>query len=292
MPIFVAHDSVDVWANAEIFDLDPEGNPRAVAGVPPDYFSETGQLWGNPLYRWDVLAKAGYQWWIDRIRATLELVDLVRLDHFRGFEKYYEIPGDATVASKGRWVAGPGDRLFSALKKALGKLPFVAEDLGYITPEVEALRDRWGFPGMRVLQFAFGDTSTENPHKPYNYVRNCVAYTGTHDNDTTVGWFHSAGLANTLTPEQTLAERKLALRYLGSDGREIHWDFIRAALSSVADIAVTPLQDVLGLGTQARMNLPASIENNWRWRFLPSQLTPEVGSRLRLLTETYGRLRP
>jgi len=292
VPIFVAHDSVDVWANAEIFDLDPEGNPRTVAGVPPDYFSETGQLWGNPQYRWDVLAKSGYQWWIDRIRATLELVDLVRLDHFRGFEKYYEIPGGATAAIKGRWVDGPGDRLFSALKKALGKLPFVAEDLGYITPEVEALRDRWGFPGMRVLQFAFGDTSAENPHKPYNYVRNCVVYTGTHDNDTTVGWFRSPGLVNTLTPEQTRAEREFALRYLGGDGREIHWDFIRAALSSVADTAVIPLQDVLGIGSEARMNLPASVENNWRWRFLPSQLTPEVGSRLRQLTETYGRLRP
>jgi 4-alpha-glucanotransferase len=291
IPIFVAHDSADVWANPEIFDLQTVGLPRTVAGVPPDYFSTTGQLWGNPLFRWDVLAETGYRWWIDRVRATLELVDLARLDHFRGFEKYYEVPGGSTTAIDGRWVDGPGDALFAALEKALGKLPFIAEDLGYITHEVHALRDRWGFPGMRVLQFAFGSRAPDDPFKPHNFIRNCVVYTGTHDNDTTAGWFTSPGTGGSTRSEtQARAERELALRYLNSDGSEIHWDFIRAAIASVAGMAVIPLQDVLGLGSEARMNVPASAENNWRWRFLQDQLRPEIGARLLDLTGLYGRL--
>jgi len=290
LPIFVAYDSADVWGNPRLFDLDEVGQPRHVAGVPPDYFSATGQLWGNPLYRWDENAKQGYRWWIDRVGNMLDLVDIIRIDHFRGFEKYYEIPGNATNAVGGRWVEGPGDDFFAALVKAFGRLPFIAEDLGYITPEVHALRDRWGLPGMCVLQFAFVDDSNENPYKPYNFTRNCVVYTGTHDNDTTVGWFTGpAGGVDGRSFEEVRLERALALRYLQSDGREIHWDFIRAALSSVADTAVFPMQDLLGLGSGARMNRPASVENNWRWRMTADQLSGEIGSRLLSLTKTYGR---
>jgi 4-alpha-glucanotransferase len=291
LPIFVALDSADVWGNPELFDLDEHGNPRMVAGVPPDYFSAAGQLWGNPLYRWDVMERTGYQWWIDRIRCMLQQVDLIRIDHFRGFEKYYEIPAGSKNAIEGRWVEGPGDRFFAAISSVFGKLPFIAEDLGLITPEVLALRDRWGLPGMRVLQFAFSNESPSDPFKPYNYVRNCVVYTGTHDNDTTAGWFRAESPVDaTETEAQMRAARAFALRYLNSDGSEIHWDFIRAAVSSAADIAIFPLQDVLGLGSEARMNRPSSSENNWRWRFLPEQLKPELGARLRELNRTYGRL--
>ena len=289
VPIFVAHDSADVWANPELFDLDPEGNPRSVAGVPPDYFSATGQLWGNPLYRWDVMERNGYRWWIERVRSLFDQVDMVRLDHFRGFEKYYSIPAGSATAIGGQWAEGPGDRLFSALEKALGKLPFVAEDLGLITDEVHALRDRWDFPGMRVLQFAFCNDDPEDSFKPHNYIRNCVVYTGTHDNDTTLGWFHGGLKDTTMKAEQVRAERELAMRYLNSDGREIHWDFIRAALSSVAKIAIYPLQDVLGLGPEGRMNTPAHPDGNWRWRYEEGQLTPEVCARLGALSRLYGR---
>ncbi len=291
LPIFVSRDSADVWGNPQLFDLDERGNPRTVAGVPPDYFSSTGQLWGNPLYRWDAMEKAGYQWWIDRVRRMRDQFDLIRIDHFRGFEKYFVIPATAKTAIEGRWVEGPGDRLFAALSSVFEKLPFIAEDLGMITPEVLALRDRWGFPGMRVLQFAFADQSPHNPFQPHNYIPNCVVYTGTHDNDTTLGWFRGTSAGEvTQSPEQIRAEREFALRYLNSDGREIHWDFIRAAVSSLADTAIFPLQDVLGLGSEARMNLPSCAEGNWRWRFLPEQLAPELGHRLRELNRQYGRL--
>ncbi|MGA2264170.1 MAG: 4-alpha-glucanotransferase [Acidobacteriota bacterium] len=289
LPFFVAQDSADVWGNPELFDLDERGHPRTVAGVPPDYFSATGQLWGNPLYRWDAMERAGYQWWIDRIRFMLEQFDLIRIDHFRGFENYYEIPAGSQNAIHGRWVDGPRDRFFEALDRVFGKLPFIAEDLGMITQEVLDLRDRWGFPGMRLLQFAFANDSPSDPFKPHNYIRNCVVYTGTHDNDTTRGWFTAPG-DSTRAAEQMRAERELALLYLNSDGTEIHWDFIRAAVSSVADTAVFPLQDVLGLGSEARMNLPSRAENNWRWRFLPEQLKPEMGARLREFSRIYGRL--
>jgi 4-alpha-glucanotransferase len=229
--IFVAYDSMDVWANPEIFDLDRKGNPKAVAGVPPDYFSETGQRWGNPLYRWHAMEDTGYAWWIERIGSLLHMVDIIRIDHFRGFEKYWRIPAKSKTAVNGRWIKGPGDRFFQALKNAFGRLPFIAEDLGYITPEVHELRDRWGFPGMRVLQFAFGDQSPQNPHKPHNFARNCVVYTGTHDNDTSAGWF-AAG-----TDARSRAERESALLYMGSNGADAVWDFIRLALSSVANTA-------------------------------------------------------
>jgi len=290
IPFFVAHDSADVWANPELFDLDGHGRPLYVAGVPPDYFSATGQLWGNPLYRWDEMARTGYRWWSERVRSVLELVDFVRIDHFRGFEKYWAIPRGANTAANGKWLEGPGDRLFSALQKEFGKIPFVAEDLGYITPEVHALRDRWGFPGMRVLQFAFGDDSPAHPFKPYNFVRNTVVYTGTHDNDTTVGWFSNTGPAEgVLNEEQIRIERKNALKYLNSNAKEIHWDFIRLAVASVADTAIFPLQDALGLGSEARMNRPATTENNWRWRFEEGQLSAKLAHRLREISKTYGR---
>jgi 4-alpha-glucanotransferase len=292
IPIFVAHNSADVWGNPHLFDLDEAGNPKTIAGVPPDYFSATGQCWGNPLYRWDVMADDGYEWWMQRIRSILNQVDLVRLDHFRGFEKFYEIPAGAKTAVHGHWVEGPGDKFFARVKEVFGKLPFVAEDLGLITPEVHALRDRWELPGMRVLQFAFGNESQDDTFKPYNFVPNCVVYTGTHDNDTTVGWFTSRpGETNTLNPEQARAEREFALRYLRSDGREIHWDFIVVALSSVANTAIYPMQDVLGLGSESRMNTPATTENNWTWRFQEGDLRTEDSSKLYELTRTYGRSR-
>jgi 4-alpha-glucanotransferase len=284
LPIFVAHDSADVWANPELFDLDEKGRPETVAGVPPDYFSKTGQCWGNPLYRWDVMEKTGYRWWIERIRIMLEQVDIIRLDHFRGFEKFWEIPAGSETAVNGRWRDGPGNHFFEALAEALGKLPFIAEDLGYITPEVHALRDRWRLPGMRVLHFAFGDESAGNPHKPYNFIRNCVAYTGTHDNNTTAGWL--AGEDR----EYASYEIERALRYLGIDEKDAVWGLIRLLLASVADTAILPMQDVLGLGSEARMNTPATIEGNWLWRMLPDQLKPEVASRLRELNRVYGRL--
>jgi 4-alpha-glucanotransferase len=291
IPIFVAHDSADVWAHPELFRLAGDGSPEFVAGVPPDYFSATGQLWGNPLYRWDAMAASGFPWWIDRFRAVLELVDLVRLDHFRGFEAFWEVPASATTAVKGRWVKGPGAALFEVLRGALGELPIVAENLGVITPEVEALREQFGFPGMAILQFAFGSDPQGDGFRPHNHTRDLVVYTGTHDNDTTVGWWTSSGQADsTRTAEEVRRERELCLKYLGSDGREIHWAFIRAALASVADTAIIPLQDVLGLGSEARMNLPARPEGNWRWRYAEAQLTDEVLGRLRELSEIYGRV--
>jgi 4-alpha-glucanotransferase len=282
IPIFVAHDSSDVRSNPALFDLDEEGYPQAVAGVPPDYFSKTGQYWGNPLYRWDEMERTGYRWWIERIKTMLDMVDLIRLDHFRGFEKYWEIPAGSATAVHGHWVEGPGDRLFQALFWALGRLPFIAEDLGYITPEVHELRDRWGFPGMRVLQFAFGDSSPENRHKPSNFIGNCVAYTGTHDNDTTAGWFASE-------TKQRQAERENALRYMGSDGHDPVWEFIRMLLASVADTVILPMQDVLELGSEARMNTPATTENNWRWRMRPDELKPGLAFKLRELNRIYER---
>jgi 4-alpha-glucanotransferase len=281
----VAHDSADVWANPGLFDLDSDGNPRVVAGVPPDYFSKTGQRWGNPLYRWDEMERTGYRWWIDRLKSMLETVDIMRLDHFRGFEKYYEIPAGCKTAEEGRWVKGPGDRFFRALQGALGKLPFIAEDLGFITPEVYALRDRWELPGMRILQFAFENESPDNPNMPYNFIRNCVVYTGTHDNDTTRGWFSAKGLS-----VEERAERERALEYMGSDLKDAVWGFIRLALASPADMAILPMQDVLDLGSEARMNTPSTTGRNWRWRMREDQLQPGLSSRLRGLNRLYGRL--
>ncbi len=286
LPIYVTIDSDTVWLHPELFYLDADGRPTVVAGVPPDYFSATGQFWGNPLYRWDVMSKNGYAWWIERMKATFSLVDMVRLDHFRGFEKYWEIPGTDKTARNGRWVPGPGAALFEAIKNALGNVPIVAEDLGLITPEVHALREHLGFPGMKVLQFAFGGNPGENDYLPHNYPRNCVVYTGTHDNNTTIGWFKERVTRNRGERE---TERKRALKYLGSDGRQINWDFIRLALMSVADTAIIPLQDILGLGSDARMNRPAERKGNWTWRFTRDMLPAEIKGRLRELTAIYGR---
>lgn len=285
LPIYVGFDSAEVWAHPEIFQLDPQTNaPQVVAGVPPDYFSETGQRWGNPLYRWqDEDAQpvaAVYAWWVQRVRSTFEMVDLVRIDHFRGFEAYWSIPAGDETAVNGHWVKGPGAALFSQVRDVLGELPVIAEDLGIITPEVEALRLQFGFPGMKILQFGFGG-DTHNPYLPHNYSDSrYVVYTGTHDNDTTLGWFQSA------SPETQAA----VLRYINRTNTEdIHWQLIRLAWSSVAALAVIPLQDVLGIGSEARMNLPGQPEGNWRWRYLPDALRPELGEKLAELTTIYGR---
>jgi len=287
MPIFVAHNSADVWAKPELFKLEEGGAPAAVAGVPPDAFSETGQLWGNPIYDWGRMRADGFGWWVDRVRETLKIVDVVRVDHFRGFAAYWEVPAGHETAERGRWVEAPGRELFDALKRALGDLPIVAEDLGTITPDVHALRDEFRFPGMRVLQFAFGG-DPHDTHLPHEYTRASVAYTGTHDNDTVVGWFQQRSVAGASAGERR--ERELCLKYLGTDGAEIHWDFIRAAQMSVAVIAVAQLQDVLGLGSEARMNTPASAEGNWAWRFEEGALTDGLAARLRETTSMYGRL--
>jgi 4-alpha-glucanotransferase len=289
VPIFVAYDSADVWVNRHLFKLNEDGSPRVVAGVPPDYFSATGQLWGNPIYDWDVKRTEVIDWWIVRIRAALRLFDILRIDHFRGFAASWEVPAGDETAVRGRWVEAPGAELFDAIKRELHDPPIIAEDLGVITPDVDALRERFGFPGMRILQFAFGGDAA-NRDLPHNYQSNVVVYTGTHDNDTTVGWFNArAGAGSTRDAAQIERERKFCLDYLRSDGAEIHWDFIRAAFESVADTAIIPLQDVLGLDSRARMNLPASTAGNWDWRLRRGALTREVSARLRELTELYGR---
>ena len=291
LPIFVAHDSADVWSAPELFQLDPEGRPTFVAGVPPDYFSATGQRWGNPLYRWSVLRQSGYAWWIARMRATLARFDLVRLDHFIGFVRYWAIPARSPVATEGRWIKGPGAHFLTALHEALGGLPLIAEDLGAVTPRVIALRDRFRLPGIRVLQFAFGDDPSAPTFLPHNYPRRAVVYTGTHDNDTVAGWYRNdaAGSDDTRTPIQVERERVATLRYLGTSGEDIHWDMIRAAMVSVARLAMFPLQDVLGLGSEARMNRPGRAADNWEWRFEEGALTRELATKLGDLTTTYGR---
>jgi 4-alpha-glucanotransferase len=288
--MFVAHDSADVWTNVELFKLNDEGTPLVVSGVPPDYFSATGQFWGNPIYDWERMSADGFKWWIGRMRAALRMFDIVRIDHFRGFAACWEIPAGERTAENGTWVDAPGRDLFNAVHEALGQLPIIAEDLGVITPQVERLRDEFGFPGMRVLQFAFS-TDTKSIHLPHNYVSNVVAYNGTHDNDTTVGWFNSIANEGTVrTAKEIQAERHYCLKYLNTDGSEIHWDFIRATFASVANTAVIPLQDVLGLGSDARMNLPNTLEGNWSWRVKAGALTEQISARLKSLTETYGRL--
>jgi 4-alpha-glucanotransferase len=290
IPIFVAHDSADVWTNPDQFQLNQDGRPKVVAGVPPDYFSATGQFWGNPLYDWERMLADGFKWWIERVRATLQTVDIARIDHFRGFAAGWEIPGDDKTAERGRWVEAPGRELFTAVRNSLGELAIIAEDLGVITPDVEKLRDDFGFPGMRILQFAFS-SDAKNIDLPHNYPRNVAVYTGTHDNDTTAGWFNSvAGAGSTRTAAQINSERNFCLEYLNTDGREIHWDFIRAVLASVADTAIVPLQDLLGLGSEARMNLPNSTQGNWSWRCKPDAWTEAHSERLREMTATHGRI--
>ena len=290
VPIYVALDSSDVWSHPELFELLPDRQPSVISGVPPDYFSATGQLWGNPIYAWEQHAKQNYAWWITRFRRSLEMLDLIRLDHFRGFEAYWEVPGNDKTAENGKWVKGPGALLFEALEGALGELPIVAENLGVITPEVEALRNRFGFPGMAILQFAFGNDPQAPDFKPHNYPHHRVAYTGTHDNDTVVGWWHSTGAGDSIrTKEDVAKELNYARRYLGTDGSEINWVMIRTLMASVADTVLFPLQDVLGVGSEGRMNLPGTASGNWRWRFRSGDLRPEMAARLKLWAETYER---
>lgn len=291
IPIFVAQDSADVWAHPELFALDASGRPTVVAGVPPDYFAATGQLWGNPLYRWAVHAQTGYAWWLARLRRTLELVDLVRLDHFRGFEAYWEIPAGESTAVNGHWVRGPGAHFFATIRDALGGLPLIAEDLGLITDEVHRLRDEFALPGMRVLQFSFGHLGREPQLLPSAYPENTVVYTGTHDNDTLRGWFCSdPARDSTRSAETVCAERRYVLDYLQkSDDGEIHWDLIELAFRNQARIAIVPLQDVLGLGSEARMNTPGQPAGNWQWRVRTGALTPALRRRLADLTTATGR---
>jgi 4-alpha-glucanotransferase len=290
IPIYVALDSADVWTNSEFFHLDDRGQPLKIAGVPPDYFSATGQCWGNPIYRWDRLRDTGYGWWIERFQGALNLYDAVRIDHFRGFEAYWEIPGTETTAVNGQWVKGPGAELFSVLAREFGDLPIIAENLGVITPEVEAIREQFHFPGMAILQFAFGKDPQGPSFRPHNYSRELAAYTGTHDNDTTVGWWNSSGASDsTRTTEDVAKERAFARAYLNFKDEPIQWVMIRAILSSIADLAIVPLQDVLGLGAEARMNLPGTSKGNWRWRFRHGALTPELARRLHEIVLMYDR---
>ena len=281
IPIFVAYHSADVWAHQDLFELDERGRPTVVAGVPPDYFSKTGQLWGNPLYRWDVHEQSGYAWWIARLEHALRFFDQVRIDHFRGFVNYWAIPAGAPTAVDGEWLPGPGEKLFEAFQQALGKLPVIAEDLGLITPDVIELRDKFNLPGMRILQFAFGEDE-HNTFLPHHYVPNLVVYPGTHDNDTSVGWWQSA----------REHEKGFALRYLGSDGQEINWEMIKALSASAANTVIYPLQDVIALGSDHRMNLPGTSSGNWEWRFSWSQLQDSHTERLAEITAMHNRNPP
>ena len=290
VPIYVAHDSADVWAQREFFLLDGQGYPAKMSGVPPDYFSATGQLWGNPIYNWPLMKETRYRWWVERFRAALRLYDIVRIDHFRGFEAYWEIPAGATTAVHGKWVKGPGADLFAVLKAELGELPIIAENLGVITPGVEAIRHQFDFPGMAILQFAFGRDPQGPSFRPHNYGRDLVAYTGTHDNDPVVGWWNSPGTTDSIrTPEDVVKEHAFARAYLGFTDEPIHWVMIRTVLASVANTAMIPMQDVLGLGSQARMNLPGTSSGNWRWRCTPDAFTPELAARLNGLNSMYDR---
>jgi 4-alpha-glucanotransferase len=290
VPIYVAHDSADVWSHPDLFYLDENGRPTRQAGVPPDYFSATGQLWGNPIYRWDRIREAGYAWWISRFRAALRLFDMFRLDHFRGFEAYWEVPATDATAMNGRWIKGPGAELFRVLTRELGNLPIVAENLGVITPEVEAIRHEFGFPGMAILQFAFGNDPQGPSFRPHNYPRNLAAYTGVHDNDTVVGWWTGGIGDSTRSVEDVKKEHAFARAYLGFENEPIHWVMIRQVMRSVADLAFAPLQDVLGLGSEARMNVPGRPSGNWRWRYLPGALKTEHAARLREYSTMYSRL--
>ena len=277
--IFVSYDSADVWTYPGLFLLKEDLSPKFVAGVPPDAFSETGQRWGNPLYNWEALRATDYRWWIERLRWALTTSDFVRIDHFRGFEAYWEIPADEPTAVNGRWVAGPNYTFFQELQRALGKLPLIAEDLGYITKAVHELRQKLQIPGMKVLQFGFGNKGA-HVYLPHNYTPDCVVYTGTHDNDTVVGWWRGSA---------TSEEKKYATAYLEICGDPVHWAFVRAALTSVASMAVVPAQDVLGLGSEARMNVPSESDGSWTWRLQPGSLTPELAAKLAGLVEITDR---
>ena len=278
IPIFVDHNSADVWANPQYFEVDKRGNRKLVAGVPPDYFSETGQLWGNPLYKWKALEDDGFSWWVDRFKHMFKICDAIRVDHFRGFDAYWEVKAKEKTAINGRWVKGPGEKLFDAILEKCGELPILAEDLGFVTEGVEKLRDKYHFPGMKIIQFAFDSDST-NAFLPHNYSQNCVTYSGTHDNDTSIGWYNQA-------PEE---EKHHARVYSKSDGREINWDFIRLGMYSVADQAIFPLQDFMNLGAEHRMNIPGTSSNNWLWRYTQKMLEEVDKSRITELVSQTNR---
>ncbi len=280
IPIYVAFDSADTWANPELFQLDESCTPTGVAGCPPDSFSATGQLWGNPLYKWEYHKETGYEWWMHRISYCYRLYDVVRIDHFRGFDEYYFIPYGDTTAEFGHWEKGPGYDIFKVMKEKIGKKPVIAEDLGFLTPSVISLVKKTGYPGMKILQFAF-DSREESDYLPHNYSNNSVVYTGTHDNDTTMGWYGSLNRQ----------DKAFAKRYLNIKAKkEIYWEFIRAALSSVADTAIIPVQDYLGLGSEARVNMPSTLGNNWKWRLRDGQLNDSLAERIREMTKLYGRI--
>ena len=279
IPIFVDHNSSDVWGNPQYFEVDQAGNRKLVAGVPPDYFSETGQLWGNPLYKWKAIEEDNFSWWVERFRQMFDLYDAIRVDHFRGFDEYWEVPAEEKTAINGRWVKAPGKKLFKTIKNELGELPILAEDLGVMTPAVEELRDMFDFPGMKILQFAF-DSDAGNDFLPHNYPQNCVVYTGTHDNDTTIGWYNSA-------PE---VEKHRLREYAKTDGSEVQWDLIRLGMLSVADQAIFPLQDYMNLDAEHRMNIPGTVGNNWLWRYRSNMLQNVDYGRIRKLSEMGNRL--
>ena len=279
IPIYVAFDSADTWANPELFQLDETCTPIGVAGCPPDAFSATGQLWGNPLYKWEYHKETGYEWWMKRIAYCYQLYDVVRIDHFRGFDEYYFIPYGDQTAEFGHWEQGPGYDIFKVMKEKLGNKAVIAEDLGFLTPSVIKLVKKTGYPGMKILQFAF-DSREESDYLPHNYTNNSVVYTGTHDNDTTMGWYDTFNRK----------DKAFAKRYLNIKSRkDIHWEFIRAALASVSDTAIIPMQDYLGLGTEARINTPSTLGDNWKWRLVSGQLTDELAKEIRQMTKLYGR---
>jgi len=293
LPIYVQYHSADVWSHPKVFKLDSQNKPLAVAGIPPDFFSATGQLWNNPLYRWDILEKRGFDWWVLRVKHNFSLFEVVRLDHFTGFIDYWEVPAGEKTAVNGHWIKGPGEGFFNALLKHFPCLPFIAEDLGIITAEVHALRDRFELPGMRVLQFAFGNDPLADFYKPSHYVKNCVAYTGTHDNDTLMSWLFGKVDYSTRKPEEIREERQKTLHYLGirrrTPRKEIHWEWIRLLMMSVANTVIFPMQDILGLGDEGRMNRPATPKGNWEWRLKAGSLNPQLIQKLSEMTECYGR---
>jgi len=292
IPIYVSHDSVDVWANTELFKLDDHGKMKSQSGCPPDFFNAKGQVWGHPIYNWAAHEKSNYQWWIDRLRYLFNLVDIVRIDHFNGFAKYWEIPVEQNNDSIGKWVKGPGEKLLLTVKKSIGSKPIIAEDLGEATKDAKIIRDRFAIPGMKILQMSFGKEEQSNSLIPELNQKNIVVYTGTHDNDTSIGWLHTKpGKGNTQTAAEITLERKHALKFLGTDGSEINWDFISLAMNSKANTVIIPLQDILGLGTNARMNIPGTVGNNWEWRFKKNKLTSNIIERMRTLTEESKRMK-
>jgi 4-alpha-glucanotransferase len=290
IPIYVSQESSDVWAHPRQFLLDGNGKPKVVSGVPPDYFSETGQLWGNPIYDWKEIERTGFRWWIERFRGTFRLFDLLRVDHFRGFEAFWEVPAKEDTAINGRWVKAPGEKLFQAVIAELGPLEIVAEDLGDISAEVIQLRKQFHFPGMAILQFAFGIEGNAANYRPHNLEREMIAYTGTHDNDTVMGWWNSKGGDSTRTEEEIQQEREFALSYLGPSEEAMNWRLIRAYYVSVAQVAIIPMQDVLGLGAEARMNRPGIAEGNWGWRMAPESFHNEYREKLHQFASLYDRI--